>query len=222
MVRGEDAEGAGGGGRGERGPLQGPGAHGAALVVLGALAADALAAAERAGVEVQQHRLPAGDGRDRPAQAVSGAAHRKEGAFFDRGGDGSAGRGGARAVAGGGGGRQGPGRAHPVRAVRAGQPAGRAAPAGDLGGGGEPVAQPGGRSAAGLRGQPGRALRRDPPAAGPGEFIAALQKRLREALDRFEQRAGGGHHGRGGDREEARRAVDQGLAAAASRRSRRT
>lgn len=56
--RGEDAQGIGGGGRGERGPLQGPGTHGAAVVVLGALAPDALAAAGRAGVEVQQHRLP--------------------------------------------------------------------------------------------------------------------------------------------------------------------
>jgi hypothetical protein len=32
---------------------------------------------------VQRHRLPAGDGRHRPAQAVSGPAIAKEGAFFD-------------------------------------------------------------------------------------------------------------------------------------------
>ncbi|MFI0828074.1 hypothetical protein ACH4Q7_26905 [Streptomyces roseolus] len=87
--------------------------HRAALLVLGALEADAVAAAEGAGAEVQQHRLPAGDGRDRPAEAVSGAAV-EGGRVLRCGGDGAAGRGGARAAAGGSGGRQGPGRAHPV------------------------------------------------------------------------------------------------------------
>ncbi|MFF5565170.1 hypothetical protein ACFY7Z_30405 [Streptomyces sp. NPDC012623] len=40
--------------------------------------------------------------------------------------------------------RQGPGRTHPVRTVRAGRTPGRGAPVGDLGGGCEPVARPGG------------------------------------------------------------------------------
>ncbi|MFC9184501.1 DUF4158 domain-containing protein [Streptomyces globisporus] len=137
--RGEDSEGPGGGGRGERGPLQDPRPHGAAVVVLGALAPDALAAAGRAGAEVQQHCLPAGDGRDRSAPALPGPA--AEGARVLRSGGERAARGsGARALAGGGGGRQGPRRAHPVRAVRAGRFAGRGAAPGDLGGGGEPVA----------------------------------------------------------------------------------
>ncbi|MEU7886756.1 DUF4158 domain-containing protein [Microbispora bryophytorum] len=83
--------------------------------------------AEGPGSEVQQHRLPAGDGRDRPAQAVPGSAHRQGGRFLRRGGEDSAGRGGARGVAQGGGGRARPGRAHPVRAVRARGAAGRAA-----------------------------------------------------------------------------------------------
>ncbi|WP_326699818.1 hypothetical protein OG909_22500 [Streptomyces sp. NBC_01754] len=53
--------------------------------------------------------------------------------------------------------------------------------------GGEPLAQPGGRPAAGFRGQPGRPLRRDPKAQGPATFIEALKKKHRDALDRFEQ-----------------------------------
>lgn len=145
--RGVHAEGPGGGSRGERGPLPGPGAHGAAVVVLGALAADALPAAGGAGAEVQQHRLPAGDGRHRPAEAVPGPAHRQGGRVLRRGGENPAGRGGARGVAQGSGGRARPGRAHPVRAVRAGQPAGRAAAPGDLGPGRGPVAEPRGRLA---------------------------------------------------------------------------
>ncbi|MFF6815230.1 Tn3 family transposase [Streptomyces sp. NPDC012403] len=84
----EDAQGPGGGGRGERGPLQGPGPHRAAVVVLGTLAADARATAEGAGAEVQQHLLPAGDGRDRPAQAVPGAAA-EGGRLLRSGGDGA-------------------------------------------------------------------------------------------------------------------------------------
>ncbi|MFD8827280.1 DUF4158 domain-containing protein [Streptomyces sp. NPDC059605] len=94
--RGVHAEGLGGGGRGERGPLPGPGADGAALVVFQPLAADALAAAERVGAEVQQHRPPAGDGRDRPAQAVPGPTHRQGGRVLRRGGEDPAGGGGAR------------------------------------------------------------------------------------------------------------------------------
>lgn len=84
-------------------PLQGPRPHGAAVVVL---AADALAAAEGAGAKMQ-HRLPAGDGRDRPAQAVPGAAV-EEGRVLRPGGDGTAEGCGPRAAAGGGRGRQGP------------------------------------------------------------------------------------------------------------------
>ncbi|MFF3129289.1 hypothetical protein ACFVRD_45445 [Streptomyces sp. NPDC057908] len=64
----------------------------------------------------------------------------KEGAFFDLAESVPLAGGGARAVAGGGGGRQGPCRARPVRAVRAGGASGCGAAPGDLGGGGEPVA----------------------------------------------------------------------------------
>ncbi|WP_443729312.1 DUF4158 domain-containing protein [Sphaerisporangium perillae] len=210
--RGEDAEGAGGGGRGERGPLQGPRPYCAAVVVLGALAPDALAAAGRAGAEVQQHCLPAGDGRDRPAPALPGPAA-EGGRVLRSGGERAACWGGARALVGGGGGRQGTGRAHPVRAVRAGRFAGRGAAPGDLGGGGEPVAQPGGRPAGGLRGQPGRALRRAGPAAGRRGVHRRPARQAPHLAGPLRAGAGRGHDGRGGDRQEARRAVDQGLPA---------
>ncbi|MFJ9676413.1 hypothetical protein ACIRP5_37285 [Streptomyces sp. NPDC101221] len=90
-----------------------PGPYGAAVVVLGALAADACAAVEGAEAEVQQHRIPAGDARDRSAEAVPGAAA-EGGRVLRPGGDGAAGGCGSRSVAGGGCGRQGPRRAHPV------------------------------------------------------------------------------------------------------------
>ncbi|MDX2524696.1 Tn3 family transposase [Streptomyces europaeiscabiei] len=49
------------------------------------------------------------------------------------------------------------------------------------------MAQPGGRPARRLRGQPGRPLRGPGPATGRRSFITALQGKLRTSLDRFEQ-----------------------------------
>ncbi|MFB8395114.1 DUF4158 domain-containing protein [Streptomyces yangpuensis] len=95
--RGVHAQSARGGGEGERGPLPRAGAHGAAFVLLESLAADAQAVAEGAGAEGQQHCLPAGDGRDRPAQEVSGPADQGGGALR-RGGEDPSGAGGAGAV----------------------------------------------------------------------------------------------------------------------------
>lgn len=130
------------------------------------LPADAAAAAQDAGIQVQQHRLPAGDGRDEAAGEVRRGRrqdpllrHRRRGADGRRRPQGLA-RGRRR--------QQGQGRAHPVRAVRPGGAAGRRAAPGDLHRGRAAVAQPGGRSARRLRGYPHRALRGDSPAHGRG------------------------------------------------------
>ena len=57
-------------GQGERAGIPGAGAHRAAQLVLDLLPADAAATAGGAGVPVQQHRLPAGDGRPGAARAL--------------------------------------------------------------------------------------------------------------------------------------------------------
>src|SRR6266487_2637636 len=67
------AGGPGARGDGQRGGVEAPDPDDAALLVLQPLPADAAAAAGGAGLPVQQHRLPAGDGRDRPAAQVRGA-----------------------------------------------------------------------------------------------------------------------------------------------------
>ncbi|MGQ0838087.1 DUF4158 domain-containing protein [Actinokineospora sp.] len=98
----------------------------AARHLLPPLPADARADPGGVGVQVQQHRLPTGDGRDRLAVSVRGgrgdrAVLRRDRAGADRGR-------GAVGVAGRGGGRRVPaGRANPVRAVRADRVAGGAA-----------------------------------------------------------------------------------------------
>lgn len=70
--RGADPQGSGRRGQGDRVAAAGPGAHGAERLVLPPLPGDAAQAAGRAGVQVQQHRLPAGDGRRGAAAPLQG------------------------------------------------------------------------------------------------------------------------------------------------------
>jgi hypothetical protein len=102
--RGSDAQGAGRRGQGRSEGLQGAGAYGADVVVLQLLPADAAQAAGRDRVQVQQHLLPAGDGRAGAAAALRRHPQQRPALrrFRDRPGQGR----GARRVAGGGGQRR--------------------------------------------------------------------------------------------------------------------
>ena len=76
--RGEDAERAGQGAEGDRAGGGRAGPLPAARLLLALLPADARPAAGRAGVPLQQQRLPAGDGRHRPARPLRGRRQRPE------------------------------------------------------------------------------------------------------------------------------------------------
>ena len=95
------------------------------------------------------------------------AERRRQGPFLRPDGSGTARRGGASRVAGGGARRPRPGRTHPVRAVRVDRVTGCVAPQGTLRRRREPVAQPGRRPARRLRHCSRGALRRAAAADGP-------------------------------------------------------
>lgn len=127
-------------GEGQRGAASPAGPDRSSVLVFGALSPDASRLARRSGVPLQQHRLPAGDGRLGLAQALHDAAGAKAplrlgrtGASRWRGAPGMERRSGRR---------HRPSGAHSLRAVRVKGPPGGDPAAGGLCGWRQPLARP--------------------------------------------------------------------------------